>query len=127
MLNPPPLHSLQSPERGISPSRSTILLNNLSTIRVPTDHEEATLHQGQKQAMDSEIQALLYNQTLLLADLPAGKKAVGYKWVYTSKFKSDGTLDRYKARLVAKGYYQTPGLDFTDISHLQLNSTQKRF
>lgn len=74
--------------------------------------------------MDSEIQALLHNQTLLLADLPAGKKAVGYKWVYTSKFKSDGTLDRYKARLVAKGYYQTPGLDFTDISHQQLNSTQ---
>jgi hypothetical protein len=36
--------------------------------------------------------------------LPIGKQAIGCKWVYKVKLKSDGTLERYKARLVAKGY-----------------------
>jgi len=38
-----------------------------------------------------------------LAELPKGKKAIKYKWVYAKK---EGSLDgsvRYKARMVAKG------------------------
>ncbi|RDY11165.1 hypothetical protein CR513_04202, partial [Mucuna pruriens] len=34
---------------------------------------------------------------------PRDKGAVGCKWIYTMKCKSDRTLDRYKAKLVAKG------------------------
>jgi hypothetical protein len=34
--------------------------------------------------------------------LPGGKKIVGCKWVFTMKYKVDGTVERYKARLVAK-------------------------
>lgn len=40
-------------------------------------------------------------------DLPKGKKPVGCKWVFTVKYKADGTLKRYKTRLVAKGYTQS--------------------
>ena len=33
-------------------------------------------------------------------------------WVFRTKLKVDGSLDKYKARLVAKGFQQTPGVDF---------------
>ena len=36
------------------------------------------------------------------------------KWIFCTKVKADGTLDRYKARLVAKGFQQTLGVDFFD-------------
>lgn len=64
--------------------------------------------------MDSEIQALKANQTWEIVDLPKGKKAIGSKWVYKIKFKSDGTLERFKARLVAKGYNQKYGIDYEE-------------
>ena len=46
--------------------------------------------------------------------LPAGKKTMGCRWVFTVKYKVDGTVDRYKARLVAKGYTQTYGVDYQE-------------
>ena len=32
---------------------------------------------------------------------------VGCRWVYTFKYRPDGSVDRYKAKLVAKDYTQT--------------------
>lgn len=32
---------------------------------------------------------------------------------FRTKFKSDGTIDRYKARLVAQGFTQVLGLDYS--------------
>ncbi|MCO5552927.1 hypothetical protein L7F22_006446 [Adiantum nelumboides] len=62
--------------------------------------------------MDDKIAALDVNQTWELVPLPEDKKAIGCKWVYKVKRKSDGTIERYKARLVAKGYAQTYGIDY---------------
>lgn len=38
---------------------------------------------------------------------------VGSKWIFRTKFNSDGTIERYKARLVAQGFTQILGLDFS--------------
>jgi hypothetical protein len=64
------------------------------------------------EAACKEIDALLDNGTWELARLPKGRKAIGCRWVFVIKHKSDGTVDRYKARLVAQGYSQRPGLDY---------------
>lgn len=64
--------------------------------------------------MCSEIDALELNETWTLEKLPLGAKALGSKWVYRLKFKSDGTLERHKARLVALGNHQKEGIDFPD-------------
>lgn len=59
-----------------------------------------------------EMTTLKNNGTWTLGPLPAGKKVVGCKWVYSINFESDGAMDKLKARLVAKSYGQTPTVDF---------------
>ena len=54
------------------------------------------------------------NKTWEKCRIPKGKKVVGCKWVFTIKYKSDGTIERYKGRLVAKGYTQTYGIDYSE-------------
>ena len=60
------------------------------------------------------MNALERNQTWEIVELPKEKNPVGCKWVYTLKYKADGSLERYKARLVAKGYTQTFGIDYQE-------------
>jgi len=64
--------------------------------------------------MATELQALEANHTWTLSSLPPSKKPIGSKWVFKTKFKADGSIERHKARLVAKGYTQVEGLDHHD-------------
>lgn len=53
------------------------------------------------------------NNTWEKCTLSTGKKPVGCRWVYTVKYRPDGSIERYKARLVAKRYTQTYGIDYS--------------
>lgn len=43
--------------------------------------------------------------------MPKGKRAIGCKWLYETKYRSDGSIDRHKARLVIQGCRQQKGID----------------
>ncbi|XP_031131698.1 uncharacterized protein LOC116033084 [Ipomoea triloba] len=64
--------------------------------------------------MTAEIQALENNSTWELTDLPLEKIPIGCKWVFKTKLKSDGTIERHKARLVVKGYTQQLSVDYLE-------------
>ncbi|RVW73980.1 Retrovirus-related Pol polyprotein from transposon RE1 [Vitis vinifera] len=64
--------------------------------------------------MNEEMKLLQKNETWELVECPSVKKPVGCRWIYTVKYKSDGSIERFKARLVAKGYTQTYGIDYTE-------------
>ncbi|GKE15668.1 ribonuclease H-like domain-containing protein [Tanacetum coccineum] len=88
----------------------------------PKSFLEASKHQPRVDAMNSEMDALYRNNTWKLADLPKGRKAIGSKWVFKIKYKSDGKIERYKARLVLKGFNQREGIDFNEtFSHMDVN------
>ncbi|QRW11755.1 Retrovirus-related Pol polyprotein from transposon TNT 1-94 [Ceratobasidium sp. AG-Ba] len=63
-------------------------------------------------AMEEEVNTLKKMGTYQLVELPAGRKAMGNKWVLTIKRNKLGEPIRYKARLVAQGFSQQPGIDF---------------
>ena len=64
--------------------------------------------------MIEELKALKRNGTWDLVELPHGKKTVGFKWVFTVRHSTDGSIERYKAQLVVKGYTQTYGVDYQE-------------
>ena len=86
---------------------------NLDRIQLPKNIQEAFEIPEWKETVMEEIRALEKNETWEVMNLPRGKKPVGCKWIFTVKYKVDGTVERYKARLVAKGFTQTYGIDYT--------------
>ena len=98
---------------NLSPSYAAFS-SQLSSIEIPNNVQEALKIPKWKEAVLEEMRALEKNNTWSVLNLPAGKKTVGCKWVFTVKFNSDGSIDRYKARLVAKGFTQTYGINYSE-------------
>ncbi|CAA7043512.1 unnamed protein product [Microthlaspi erraticum] len=80
----------------------------------PTSFSRAMTYAEWRAAMAEEITTLEDNATWSLCDLPPGKKAIGYKWIYKIKHNFDGSIERYKARLVTLGNRQVEGLDYKE-------------
>ncbi|KAL4366882.1 hypothetical protein GQ457_05G017780 [Hibiscus cannabinus] len=99
--------------QNVSPKHLSYV-SNVEILKEPKTYNQAILHDSWKTAMKEEIIALENNHTWDLVSLPPGKQTIGCKWVFRTKLKSDGSLERYKARLVAKGYTQQLGIDYID-------------
>jgi len=81
----------------------------------PITFEEAAKESKWQKSMDEEIMSIERNNSWELTKLPEGQKSVGVKWIYKTKLKKDGRVDKYKARLVAKGYKQEFGIDYKEV------------
>nr|KYP50346.1 Retrovirus-related Pol polyprotein from transposon TNT 1-94 [Cajanus cajan] len=104
-------------QRGIvKPNPKYALLSTCSEDipRNPHNIRSALSHPGWKAAMGEELEALHKNQTWQLVPRTSNMHVIGSKWVFKSKLKPDGSLDRLKARVVAKGYHQVDGVDYIE-------------
>ena len=64
--------------------------------------------------MKEEYNALIENNNWELVPQAQGKNVIGCKWVYKTKFRSNGDIEKFKARLVAKGLNQKEGVDYEE-------------
>ncbi|GKV49915.1 hypothetical protein SLEP1_g56638 [Rubroshorea leprosula] len=78
----------------------------------PVFFEEAIQDPKWVNAMLEEMKAIEKNNTWELTDLPQDQKAIDVKWVFKTKMKSNGDIERHKATLVARGFEQRPGHDY---------------
>ena len=74
--------------------------------------------------MDEEYRSIMANNTWDLVPIPKGRKLFRCKWVYRTKYASDGSVERLKAKLVAKGFSQVEGIAYNETFALvaKLNS-----
>jgi hypothetical protein len=92
---------------------------NISEHFEPTSFKEAVncdeAHLWPASVQD-EFYSHLKNGTWTLELLPAGRQAIGTRWVFKVKLGNLTTLPRYKSRFVAKGYAhaQTKGIDYEE-------------
>ncbi|GAA0153319.1 transmembrane signal receptor [Lithospermum erythrorhizon] len=86
----------------------------ISVDKEPMSYKEAVQDPKWRHAMQEEIDALERNGTWTLEPLPLGKKAIGCRWVYKIKHKSDGSIERFKGRLVVFGNHQVEGIDYNE-------------
>lgn len=96
-----PLHNYLSTNR-FSP-RYEAFIAALTEDAEPSTFAQAMRDTRWREAMQLEIKALEDNQTWTLESLPPEKRALGCKWIYKIKHKSDGSVERFKARLVVLG------------------------
>jgi transposase InsO family protein len=94
--------------------RASSLLAQVSETHDPETFAEASGHPDWDTAMNEEYRSLMENDTWDLVPLPKGRKLVRCKWVYRTKYASDGSIERHKARLVAKGFSQVEGIDYNE-------------
>lgn len=62
--------------------------------------------------MHEELRALDHNNTLDLVQQTLDMNVAGTKWIFKTKFKSDGSVEQHKACLVAQCYIQVSRIDF---------------
>lgn len=71
----------------------------------PKSVQKALKHPGWTKAMHEELDALEGKHTWDLVSRTNDMNVIGCKWVFKTKLKSNGSLDKLKACLVAKGFH----------------------
>ena len=94
--------------------RASSLLAQVLEMHDTKTFAEASGHPDWDTTMNEEYRSLMANDTWDLVPLPKGIKLVRCKWVYKTKYASDGSVERHKARLVAKGFSQVEGIDYNE-------------
>ena len=91
--------------------RASSLLAQIFENHDPETFAEASGNLDWDATMDEEYHSVMTNDNWDLVPLTKGRKLVRCKWVYRTKYASDGSVERLKARLVARFFSQVEGID----------------
>jgi hypothetical protein len=86
-------------------------LAQVSESHDPKTFAEVLGHLYWDTTMNEEYHSLMENDTWDIVPLSKGRKLVKCKWVYKTKYASDG---RHKARLVSKGFSQVEDIGYNE-------------
>lgn len=95
-------------------------VENMKGTNIPNSFKEllkmenSDVKRGFIEAHKLELQQLVNNETWEYVPRPEGKNVIGSRFIYTVKYKADGTISRFKARFVCKGFTQIHGIDYFD-------------
>ena len=130
-INPANNHSMATRgKQGVSKPNPKYLY--ATTTLCTSNPEPRTAIQALKderwrKAMTSEINAQLQNHTWdIVPPPPPTTTIVGCRWIFTTKYNPDGSINRHKARLIAKGYNQREGVDYAETFSPVIKSTTIR-
>lgn len=109
--------------------------NNFKQLAVPLLKEPESVEEALsgpmakewKNAMNSEFESLLQNNTWTLVTLPENKRVIPCKWVFKMKTNASGEVVRYKARLVIKGFDQKKGIEYNEVFAPVVRHTSIRY
>lgn len=99
---------------SISPDPQPEPSYNTGTVDEHLSWNQAWSDPLYKEAILKEVKGWNDNKVIKLVDLPPGRRAISYRWIFSKKYGPDGLITKYKARLVARGDTQRPGEDFTE-------------
>jgi hypothetical protein len=84
-------------------------------LEEPVTFSDTVRQDGWRDAINSEVDSILRNQTWKIVDQSNGKTPITAKWIFKIKKGSSGKVYKLKAQLVARGFQQKVGIDYNDI------------
>ena len=77
--------------KDFGPDYMTYIVNEEpQTYKAAMESSEAPYWQ---EAIQSEIDSIVHNNTWKLVDLPSGHKPIGHKWIFKKKLRPDGSIE----------------------------------
>jgi hypothetical protein len=87
-------------------------VNFIEGTSEPSSFQTTTEDPSRHSAMAEEITTIQKNHTWTLTTLPPGKTPISTKWVYKTKLRPNGSIQRKKARLFCRSYEQREGMSY---------------
>lgn len=96
------------------PNSCYALLTSKFVPEIPKNITEAMKHPGWNGAVKEEMTNIHMLDTWMLVSATSEMNILSSRWVFTIKFRPDGTVERLSARLFTKGFEQEKGWDYLE-------------
>jgi hypothetical protein len=102
---------LMRESRALERFGSYLAMVTSNTDSEPTTFERAVDQQVWREAMQEKYDSIMRNDVWEVVPRPEGKSVVTSKWLYKTKYATNGNIEKRKARFVARGFSQIEGIE----------------
>ena len=87
-------------------------MTNVMNVIETFNYDQAKDNEEWVNVMNEEYNSIMRNKTWELVELPKDIVSIGSKWMFKSRFKAYGSINKPKERLVLKGLFSIRGNRF---------------